>query len=57
MFSNPTVLTLYAQARRDDDLRPRRSNPLRRLRRRERSAPATTPGRPAPRTAPALEPR
>jgi hypothetical protein len=29
MFTNATILALYVQARRDDDLRPRRGAPRR----------------------------
>ncbi len=31
MFHNATMLEIYAQTRREDDLRPRRTQPRRRL--------------------------
>ena len=34
MFHNSTMLEIYAQTRREDDLRPQRSKPRRRLARR-----------------------
>lgn len=40
MFTNPTLLALYAQARHESDLHPRRSAPRRRL---HRSAAAQRP--------------